>query len=138
MTPAEMRSYLRTYKTNLKEIIARAKHLEWLKKEVYFPLVDTPDLNDKVLTNARSTMLKIVTEMQGEIDELERKNATIEKIISLLKGDERTIIYARYVLGASWLDVPLLLNYEIAHCQRIERRAILNLLKIKKSLPLLW
>ena len=138
MKPAEMRSYLRTYKTNLKEISARVKHLEWLKKEVYFPLLDTPDLNDKVLINARSTMLKIVTEMQGEIDELERKNCSIEKLISLLKGDERTIIYARYVLGASWLDVPPLLNYEIAHCQRIERRAILNLIKIKKSLPLLW
>ena len=138
MTPAEMRSYLRTYKTNLKEISARVKHLEWLKKEVYFPLLDTPELNDKVVTNARSTMLKIVTEMQGEIEELEKKNAIIEKIISLLKGDERTIIYARYVLGASWLEIPPLLNYEIAHCQRIERRAILNLIKIKKRFPLLW
>lgn len=138
MTPAEMRGYLRGYRLKLKEVRARVEHLEWLKKEVYFPLQDVPDLKNKVLENARSTMLRIVCDMQKEIDELQREASDVEKLISLLKGDERTVIYARYILGASWLEIPPLLNYEIAQCQRIERRAILNLIKIKKRLPLLW
>lgn len=131
MSPADMRSYLRRYQTNIKEIRARLSHLEWLKKEVYFPLLEAQEVQDKVLDNARATMLKIVTDIHNEVANLEREATEVEKLISLLKGDERLVVYARYIIGARWLEIPPLLNYELAQCQRIERRAVLNLIKIK-------
>lgn len=131
MTTAEMRCYLRRYRTNIKEIRARLEHLNWLEKEVYFPLQEAQEVQGKVLDKARATMLKIVTDIHNEVANLEREANEIEKLIGLLKGDERLVVYARYIIGARWLEIPPLLNYELAQCQRIERRAVLNLIKIK-------
>lgn len=123
-----IRRWLKGYRICVKEISARADHIKWLKEEIFTPLSESGNGRDKAAAEkVDKIMSDILRDAQIRLMNLRYEAEMIEHEINRLDDYERCILYNRYILGISWLEIPERVGYEIAQCQRIERRAIQHL-----------
>ena len=67
---------------------------------------------------------------------LKNRLREIEEVIDLLPAEEKSVVYYRYIVGVSWLDMPEYIMYEQRTCQLYEMSALKKIAKmnIKRSL----
>ncbi len=123
-----IRKWLKGYRISIKEINARTEHIKWLKEEIFTPLSESGKGRDKYASEkVDKIMSDILRDAEIRLVNLQYEIETIENEINKLDDYERCILYNRYILGIPWLEMPERIGYEIAQCQRIERKAIQHL-----------
>lgn len=128
-----VRKWLKSYRLNVKEIQARTEHIRWLKDEMYQPLMETGRGRDKHTAKIIDQIMSgIIRDSALRLAQIRYEVEIIEKEINQLDHYERCILYNRYILGTPWVDLPDRVGYEIAQCQRIERRAIAQLAQLPR------
>ncbi len=123
----EVRKWLKGYRLNIKEIEARTEHIRWLKNEVYMPLIESGESCSIAAKKVKHIMSDILEEASLYLSKLQYEATVIETEINNLDHFERCVLYNRYILGIPWMELPERVGYEIAQCQRIERRALARL-----------
>jgi hypothetical protein len=58
------------------------------------------------------------------IEELKIALKEIEIAINSLDGCEKAVCHYRFILGASWLEMPKHIGYEQSHCTRFEKLGV--------------
>ncbi|MDD4689023.1 MAG: hypothetical protein PHE51_04675 [Eubacteriales bacterium] len=133
-----IRNWLKGYRLSLKELNARTEHVEWLKSEIFTPLSQSEKERDKYASiRVEKIMADILRDAEIRLVNLRYEIETIESEIQELDEYERCVLYNRYILGIQWLDLPERIGYEIAQCQRLERRALENLASSQRIKQLL-
>ncbi len=122
-TYTEIRKKLRRYRLLQKEIEHRTKYMEDFSKILVSPLPKTEDTLHRIYD-------EMLIDMKKKIEELQKKLTTIDKIMDKLEGNERSIIYYRYVLGINWVDLPEYMIYEQRSCQLFEINALKKIEKM--------
>ncbi len=123
----EVRRWLKGYRLHIKEIQSRAEHIKWLKTEVYAPLTEGNSKASFAAKKVDLIMEGILKDASMHLSILKYEAECIEKEINNLDQFERCVLYNRYILGVPWVDLPERVGYEIAQCQRIERKALTSL-----------
>lgn len=128
-----VRKWLKSYRLNIKEIQARTEHINWLKNDVYLPLVESGRGRDKhTAKKIEQIMADILRDSALHLAKLRYEVQIIEKEIGQLDHYERCVLYNRYIRGIPWVDLPEVVGYEIAQCQRIERKAVAQLAQLPR------
>lgn len=128
-----IRKWLKGYRLLTKELQARTEHINWLRDEVFTPLSVSGRGSDRhAAEKVRRITTDILHDAQFHLDQLRRKLELIEEEIRRLDDYERCVVYNRYILGISWLDMPERVGYEVAQCQRIERKALAHLAQSRR------
>ena len=129
----KVRRWLKGYRLNIKEIQARSEHIRWLKNDVYMPLIESGRGRDKYAAKKiEQIMADILRDASMRLAQLKYETEIIEKEINELDHYERCVLYNRYILGVPWIELPERIGYEIAQCQRIERKAVSRLAQLPR------
>lgn len=120
---SELRSKLREYKMLESEIKYRTKYIENLKETLIKPLPNT----EKTL---RKIYKRIIDDLYDKVNILEKKLKLLDSIIDKLDGNQRNVIYYRYVLGINWISIPDYMMYEQRTCQFYEEKALREIEKM--------
>ncbi len=114
---AAIRRKLRSYTLMKRELELRTAHLSDFRKILVNPIPESEKALKKIYYN-------ITDSMEKDADKLRRRLKLIESILDGLEGNERNIIYYRYIEGIDWLRMPEYMLYEQRNCQIIEKRAL--------------
>lgn len=120
---SKLRSKLREYKMLESEIKCRTKYIENLKETLINPLPNT----EKTL---RKIYKRIIDDLYDKVNILEKKLKLLDSIIDKLDGNQRNVIYYRYVLGINWISIPDYMMYEQRTCQFYEEKALREIEKM--------
>lgn len=120
---SKLRSKLREYKMLESEIKYRTKYIENLKETLINPLPNT----EKTL---RKIYKRIIDDLYDKVNILEKKLKLLDSIIDKLDGNQRNVIYYRYVLGINWISIPDYMMYEQRTCQFYEEKALREIEKM--------
>lgn len=122
-TYKDARRWLRQYKLFENELKSRLDYAEDFKKVLVHPLTEEENTLKRIYT-------AIITRMENQCRFLKHRLEEIEEVINTLPAEERTVIYHRYIIGVSWLDMPEYIMYEQRTCQTFEMRALNKIVKM--------
>lgn len=122
-TYMDARRWLKQYKLVEKELKSRLEYAEEFKKILVNPLA-----KDEVALN--KIYRSIVDYMEKQSIFLKNRLREIEEVIDLLPAEEKSVIYHRYIVGVSWLDMPEYIMYEQRTCQLYEMSALKKIAKM--------
>ena len=120
----KIRRNLKNYRILQKEIELRTKYIADFKATLISPLPKTEETLHKIYK-------KLVFDMETKLRLLQKKFDLLNDIIDKLDGEERSVIYFRYILGINWVDIPEYMMYEQRSCQNFESNAIKKIAKMK-------
>ena len=118
-----IRKRLKNYRILQKELELRTNYITDFKKTLITPLPATEDTLRRIYSN-------IILDMEKKAKLLSAELNLLENIIDKLEGDLKNIIYYRYVLGISWIDMPQYMMYEQRTCQIYEIKALKKIEKM--------
>lgn len=120
---AAIRRKLKSYTHIKRELELRTAHISDFRKILINPLPETEKTLKKIYYN-------IIVSMEKEADKLRKRLNLIDSILDELDGNERSIIYYRYIEGIDWLRMPEYMMYEQRNCQIIENKALEKIAKM--------
>lgn len=118
-----IRNKLKKYRILQKELELRTNYIADFKKILVTPLPATEDTLRRIYSN-------IILDMEKKARKLSEELKLLEKIIDKLDEDSKNIIYYRYVLGISWINMPQYMMYEQRTCQIYEIKALKKIEKM--------
>ena len=122
-TYQDARRWLKQYKLTEKELKSRLDYAEEFKKILMHPLSGEEIALNKIYRS-------IVSYMEKQSRFLKNRLREIERVIETLPAEEKAVIYYRYIVGVSWLDMPEYMMYEQRTCQTFEMKALNRIAKM--------
>lgn len=113
----KIRQVFREYRIFKKELEYRTKYIEDFRKILIRPLPK----NEEVLHKIYKT---IIGDMENTANKMALRLRLIENTINRLYGNEKNVMYYRYIEGIDWLRMPEYMMYEQRTCQLFEANAI--------------
>lgn len=122
-TYKDARKWLKQYKLAEKELKSRLDYAEEFKKILMHPLAEEEVALNKIYKSIVGYMEKQSTFLKNRLKEIER-------VIQTLPAEEKSVVYYRYIVGVSWIDMPEYMMYEQRTCQAFEMKALNRIAKM--------
>lgn len=122
-TYKDARRWLKQYKLVEKELKSRMDYAEEFKKILMHPLAEDEEALNKIYRS-------IIGYMEKQSQFLKNRLKEIENVIEKLPAEEKAVVYHRYIVGVSWLDMPEYVMYEQRTCQAFEMKALNKIAKM--------
>ncbi len=119
----EVRNVLKSYRLLQNELRSRTEYISEFRRILIQPLSKDEEVLRKVYNNIISEMVKNALKLQKNLK-------VLESITERLSGQERNIIYFRYIKGIDWVNMPEYMMYEQRTCQLFEVKALEKILKM--------